>query len=185
MVAVAEIIFPSAFGARRLVELELDTPRNSAECRSSADGSPCSPTDACWRQLRASAEEVSGLKSFSMLYEDEDGDLRVLSQETVEDLRWVASNSFQRRARLTVQATDSKSSADADADTSDRCPDLLRICSAYEGSSGCTPDDDDECAEASQGSTYCESENSPRESMKSSPEAADALDDDVLFSWDW
>ena len=86
----------------------------------------CSARDACWQQISALAKEVSDLASFSLLYEDEDGELRALSRENLEDIQWVASSSVLGRVRLTVRSCDPAASAEG-PHAADRCVELLRM----------------------------------------------------------
>eukprot|EP00420_Gonyaulax_spinifera_P021661 CAMPEP_0197909946 /NCGR_PEP_ID=MMETSP1439-20131203/69950_1 /TAXON_ID=66791 /ORGANISM="Gonyaulax spinifera, Strain CCMP409" /LENGTH=72 /DNA_ID=CAMNT_0043531559 /DNA_START=104 /DNA_END=319 /DNA_ORIENTATION=- len=43
-----------------------------------------------WQLVRDAAEEVSGLGNYALRYEDEFGDLRLLTEDTLGDLIWVA-----------------------------------------------------------------------------------------------
>jgi len=43
-----------------------------------------------WRELCKCAETLCGMPTFVLKYEDEEGDLRVLTEETLEDAAWVA-----------------------------------------------------------------------------------------------
>mmetsp|Transcript_85796 Transcript_85796/g.228023 ORF Transcript_85796/g.228023 Transcript_85796/m.228023 type:complete len:180 (-) Transcript_85796:127-666(-) len=55
-----------------------------------------------WDELCSSAAELSGLESFDMKYEDEEGYLQTLSEETLGDLIWVAEGAVPA-ARLVVR----------------------------------------------------------------------------------
>lgn len=55
-----------------------------------------------WEELRDSAAELSGLEAFDMKYEDEEGYLQTLSEETLGDLIWVAEGAVPA-ARLVVR----------------------------------------------------------------------------------
>eukprot|EP00406_Dinophysis_acuminata_P016734 CAMPEP_0179334988 /NCGR_PEP_ID=MMETSP0797-20121207/66241_1 /TAXON_ID=47934 /ORGANISM="Dinophysis acuminata, Strain DAEP01" /LENGTH=179 /DNA_ID=CAMNT_0021048321 /DNA_START=19 /DNA_END=558 /DNA_ORIENTATION=- len=55
-----------------------------------------------WRHLCHSVEEVSALQSYQVNYEDEDGDVRMLTEATFEDMFWIAAGSASTM-RLVVQ----------------------------------------------------------------------------------